>query len=199
MISVLKVLFLVRHGRTAENAARLLLGRLDVALDHLGERQARSLGQVPALREATRVVTSPLKRALDTASAIGPPVTVDERWAEIDYGIYDGMELASAAALWEGWDRDLRYRPEGGESLAELGERVREACDDLWQEACDADVVVVSHVSPIKAAVAWALGVGDEICWRTFLDTASITVVGPGRSRRPTLRSFNDTAHRPAS
>ncbi len=199
MISVLKVLFLVRHGRTAENAARLLLGRLDVALDHLGERQARSLGQVPALREATRVVTSPLKRALDTASAIGPPVTVDERWAEIDYGIYDGMELASAAELWEGWDRDLRYRPEGGESLAELGERVREACDDLWQEACDADVVVVSHVSPIKAAVAWALGVGDEICWRTFLDTASITVVGPGRSRRPTLRSFNDTAHRPAS
>lgn len=190
---------MVRHGRTAHNAARLLLGRMDVPLDEVGERQARALSEVPALGRANRVVSSPLKRALDTAAALGPPVAVDERWAEIDYGIYDGMELPSAAALWEGWGRDLGYRPEGGESLADLGRRVREACEALWQEACDADVVVVSHVSPIKAAVAWALGVGDEICWRTFLDTASITVVGPGRSGKPTLRSFNETAHRPAT
>ncbi len=190
------MLYLLRHGRTAHNAARRLLGRLDVPLDELGERQARTLGEVPALRHASRVVSSPLKRALDTAAAIGPPVTVDERWAEIDYGIYDGMELPGATELWEGWDRDLGYRPDGGESLLDLGRRVRQACDDLWEEASEADVVVVSHVSPIKAAVAWALGVGDEICWRTFLDTASMTVIGPGR-KGPTLRSFNETVHRP--
>lgn len=191
------MLYVVRHGRTAHNAARRLLGRLDVPLDELGERQARALGEVPELRHAGRVVSSPLQRARDTASAIGPPVSIDERWTEIDYGVYDGSELPGAAALWEGWDRDLGYRPEGGESLSDLGRRVRAACDDLWEEAREADVVVVSHVSPIKAAVAWALGVGDEICWRTFLDTASITVIGPGR-RGPTLRSFNETAHRPA-
>ena len=190
------MLYVVRHGRTAHNAARRLLGRLDVPLDEVGRRQAQALGRVPALSGAARVVSSPLQRALDTAAAIGPPVSVDERWAEIDYGIFDGCELPGAAELWEGWDRDLAYQPEGGESLAELGRRVRRACDDLWQEAAEVDVVVVSHVSPIKAAVAWALGVGDEICWRTFLDTASITVIGPGR-RGPTLRSFNDTAHRP--
>ena len=187
---------MVRHGRTAHNAARRLLGRLDVPLDELGERQARALGEVPVLRQAARVVSSPLTRAVDTAAAIGPPVSVDERWAEIDYGIYDGLELPAAAELWEGWDRDLGYRPEGGESLLDLGRRVRRACDDLWEEAAEVDVVVVSHVSPIKAAVAWALGVGDEICWRTFLDTASMTVIGPGR-KGPTLRSFNETLHRP--
>ena len=50
-------------------------------------------------------------------------------------------------------------RPGGGESLAAVGSRVRQACDDLWSEAGEHDVVVVTHVSPIKAAVAWALGV----------------------------------------
>ena len=84
------MLFLVRHGRTAHNASRRLLGRLDVPLDELGRRQAEALGRVPFLREAARVVSSPLSRAVETAAALGPPVSVDERWVEIDYGIYDG-------------------------------------------------------------------------------------------------------------
>ena len=192
------MLYLVRHGRTAQNAARLLLGRMDVPLDELGRRQASALGLVPELSGAVRVVSSPLARALDTAMCLGPPVMVDGRWSEIDYGEFDGLEFADAAAMWVGWDKDLEYTPPGGESLAAMGRRVRQACDDLWEEASVSDVVVVSHVSPIKAAVAWALGVGDEICWRTFLDTASVTVIGPGR-RGPTLRSFNETGHRPGS
>jgi broad specificity phosphatase PhoE len=192
------VLYLVRHGRTAQNAARQLLGRMDVPLDELGQRQALALGTVPELSGAVRVISSPLARARDTAACLGPPVVVDDRWTEIDYGEYDGLELGQAAPLWVGWDADLSYTPPGGESLAAMGRRVRAACDDLWDEASDTDVVVVSHVSPIKAAVAWALGVGDEICWRTFLDTASVTVIGPGR-KGPTLRSFNETAYRPGS
>jgi broad specificity phosphatase PhoE len=187
------VLYLVRHGRTAANAARLLLGQMDVPLDEVGASQAEALGRIGSLRGAARVVSSPLVRARQTAAALGPPVSVDHRWTEIDYGVFDGKELPAAREIWDGWDRDLGYRPAGGESLAALGRRVRLACDELWPEAAEVDVVVVSHVSPIKAAVAWALGVGDEICWRTFLDTGSVTVVGPG-SRGPTLRSFNQTA-----
>jgi broad specificity phosphatase PhoE len=192
------VLYLVRHGRTAQNAARLLLGRMDVPLDELGRRQARALAEVEELRNAARVVSSPLARARETAAEIRADVAIDERWTEIDYGDFDGAELTAVPELWQGWDADLGYAPPGGESLAGMGRRVRSACDDLWPEAVERDVVVVSHVSPIKAALAWALGVGDDICWRTFLDTASITVIGPGR-RGPTLRSFNDTGHRPSS
>ncbi len=58
----------------------------------------------------------------------------------------------------------------------------------------DHDVVVVSHVSPIKAAVAWALGVDVSISWRTHLQPASITRVGIGRTG-PVLRTFNGTSH----
>ena len=197
------MLLLVRHGRTAQNASRRLLGQLDVPLDQLGRRQAEALGRAEFLRGAARVVSSPLDRARETAAALGPPVTVDDRWTEIDYGVYDGMEVDAAPELWRQWGRDLGFAPEGGESLASVGTRVREACEDLWPEAAEHDVVVVSHVSPIKAAVAWALGVGDETSWRMFVDVASVTCIGAGRPRGgkpgPALRTFNETQHRPSA
>ena len=192
------MLYLVRHGRTAYNAGRRLLGRIDAPLDELGVRQADALGECEFLRRASRVVCSPLARARDTAARLGPPVTVDERWTEIDYGIYDGAELESVPDLWRGWGADLDFEPGGGESLAAVGERVRAACDDLWPEAAEADIVVVTHVSPIKAAIAWALQVGDEVCWRMFVDVASVSSIGSGRGA-PTLRSFNETYLRPSS
>ena len=186
------MLYVVRHGRTAHNAGGLLLGSSDIPLDDEGRHEADRLGRVPELAGARRVVSSPMSRALDTARALGPPVSVDERWREIDYGSFEGVPVATAGQLWDRWSVDLSYRPPGGESLADVGARVRRACEDLWEEASTCDVVVVSHVSPIKAAVAWALGVGDEICWRTYLATGSITVIGAGRSG-PSLRGFNLT------
>jgi broad specificity phosphatase PhoE len=197
------VLILLRHGRTASNASRRLLGRMDVPLDDLGRRQAEALGKSPLLQQATRVVSSPLRRALDTAAALGRPVTVDERWTEIDYGRFDGLELDRATDLFRQWGRDIAFVPEGGESLASVGGRVRAACEDLWPEAAVDDVVVVSHVSPIKAAVAWALGVHDETTWRMFVDVASMSWIGAGRpgasGPTPSLRLFNDTHERPSA
>jgi broad specificity phosphatase PhoE len=80
--------------------------------------------------------------------------------------------------------------------LLALGARVRAACEALSADAKDADgdVVVVTHVSPIKAALAWALGVGEEVAWRTFVAPASITRIGFG-PRGPVLHSFNEVAH----
>jgi broad specificity phosphatase PhoE len=192
------VLYLVRHGRTGHNAERRLLGRLDIQLDELGRRQAEALGQVPFLHDASRVITSPLARALDTAKALGPPVTIDPAWTEIDYGVYDGVPLEAAAGLWREWGYDLGYTPDGGESIASVGARVRRACAALWQEAAANDIVVVTHVSPLKAALAWALGVSDEISWRMFVDVASVSRIGVGRDG-PSLHSFNETHYRPSA
>lgn len=188
-------LFVVRHGRTDANASGLLLGRrLDPGLDPVGERQAIALAGV--VGGASRVVCSPLRRTRETAGALGLPVTIDERWVEIDYGSLDGTRLAEVpAATWSEWRRDIGFVPGGdGESLAAVGERVREACADLAEEAKVHDVVVVTHVSPIKAAAAWALGVADEVVWRMYCAPASITEIGT-TGAAPSLRSFNVTAH----
>ena len=67
-------------------------------------------------------------------------------------------------------------------------------CADLAEEAAERDVVVVTHVSPVKAALAWALGVGDEISFRAYVAPASITTIATA-GPRPSLHSFNGCAH----
>ncbi len=192
----------MRHGETAANASHLLQGRTDLSLNERGRRQAAALAGVAT--GASLVVCSPLRRARETAAAMGAgsvperssgDVMVDERWVEIDYGELDGRPVAEAwQPLWECWRADPELVPPGGESLAAVGRRVRAACEELVEPASTGDVVVVTHVSPIKAAVIWALGVGDEVAWQLFCDVASVTRLGMGE-RGPVLRSFNETHH----
>jgi len=187
------VLVFLRHGQTAVNAEGRLLGRADPELTELGFAQARAAAV--AIGEVGRVVSSPLQRARVTAECFGVPVEIDDRWIELDYGDYDGRPFQEVPAdVWARWRSDPSFVPPGGESLTALGVRVREACSALTDEAAERDVVVVSHVSPIKAAVAWALGVGDEVAWRMFLDVAAITRIGIG-PRGPSLRSYNERSH----
>ena len=63
----------------------------------------------------------------------------------------------------------------------------------LAARAADHDVAVVTHVSPIKAAVAWALGAGIEIAWRSHLSPASVSRIDIRRNG-PVLTAFNETA-----
>jgi broad specificity phosphatase PhoE len=184
------VLVLVRHGQTDANARGLLLGRADPPLSALGRRQAAALAdRVPT---AARVVSSPLSRCRETAAAFDRPVEIDDRWIELDYGAYDGHPVADVPAeVWQAWRADPHYVPGGGESLVTLGVRVRAACEELLDEARAGDVIVVSHVSPIKAALAWALAVGDDVGWRMFVQVASIARVAVG-PWGPTLHSFNE-------
>jgi len=187
------VLIVVRHGRTAANAAARLLGHLDVALDELGAAQAQTLAA--AVGPVDRVVSSPLIRTRQTAAVFGTEVETDDRLMELDYGDYDGMALSDVPPeLWERWRTDPEFAPPGGESLVALRLRVTAALDDLSEAARVQTIVVVAHVSPIKAAVAWALGVGDEVTWRMFVRPASITRIAI-TDRGPVLHSFNEVAH----
>jgi broad specificity phosphatase PhoE len=185
------VLFVVRHGQTAANAQGLLLGRADPPLTELGRKQAAAIAE--ALPPPSLVVSSPLVRARETAGAFGAPVVVDERWIEMDYGTLDCAPIASVPGeVWERWRSDVTFVPAGGESLVDVGARVRAACDEVWERAVREDVVVVTHVSPIKAAVTWALGVDDEVVWRLFVAEAAVCRIGLGVSG-PVVRAFNET------
>jgi len=191
------VLIIVRHGRTEANASGRLLGRLDIPLDELGQRQAAQLAAslLATTDRIDRVVSSPLQRTRQTAAGLGLPVDVDERFVEVDYGEYDGRPLADIPPeLWVKWRSDSDFTPPGGESLATLQRRVSAALDDLADAARTETIVVVTHVSPIKASVAWALGVGDEVTWRLFVQPASITRIIV-RESGPVLQSFNETTH----
>jgi len=191
------VIILIRHGQTTTNAQGLLVGRSDPHLTELGERQAVAL--VPYLRGVEEVWVSPLTRARQTAALALPgfEARVKESFVEVDYGELDGQPLSVISP--EGWrafehDHDAAFG--GGESLAVVDQRVHAELDALLADgssllhANDRHLAIVSHVSPIKSATVWALGVTGSTSWRTRLDNGSITTIGL-RGRTPQLVRFN--------
>jgi broad specificity phosphatase PhoE len=185
------VLVLVRHGRTEANAARRLQGLLDLPLDDVGLAQAAGVAQW--LGTPDRVISSPLLRARQTAEAFGMPYEIDDRWVELDYGSLDGVPLADVGAdVWASWRADSHYRVGGGESLDDMLKRVVSAAEELLADAEEQMIVVTSHVSPIKAAVTWALGVDVGVGWRCHLDQASVCRILAG-PRGPVLLGYNET------
>ena len=193
-------LIIVRHGRTAFNAQGLLQGRADNPLDEVGIAQAEAVGDHLAAEvgEAAVIISSPLVRARTTADLIaartGLAVEVDERWIEVSYGVFEGVPQADVPAeIWDRWRSDPHFSPENGEALSDVQRRVAAACDELLESLAGRTAIVVSHVSPIKSAVAWALGVDVGVSWRTQLDTASMTRISL-TGRGPVLRSFNESA-----
>jgi broad specificity phosphatase PhoE len=183
------MLLLVRHGETPPNRRGLLLGRADPSLTDVGHEQARRLAA--ALPVPDLVVSSPLRRARESAAAFGRPVELDDRWLELDYGEFDGQPAAAVTAdVWARWRADPSFSPPGGESLETLSTRVRGACAALAEAAAVSTVVVVTHVSPIKAAIAWALDVPVAISWRMYVEDASVSRIDI-EPQGPVVRWFN--------
>jgi len=92
--------------------------------------------------------------------------------------------------MWAQWRADASFSPPGGESLEALAIRVDAACGALAPVAATSTVVVVTHVSPIKAAIAWALDVPVEISWRMYVEDASVSRID-FEPQGPVVRWFN--------
>ena len=190
-------LILVRHGQTDANAAGLLLGRMDPELNAAGTEQAEAVAARVATYGPTRVLTSPLARCVQTAAVIArvcgvAPVDVDHRLVEVDYGEYDGLPFAELPTdLVRRWRTEADFAPPGGESLAGVGVRMAAFAGEVLADLGPAPVVAVSHVSPIKAAVCWALDLPELASWRMRLDNATMTRLAPGPAG-PVMLSFNE-------
>ena len=179
-----RILILLRHGRTPNNAQARLQGQFDSPLDEIGFEQSAVVGE--ALRDrwpVDRLVVSSRRRTQQTARAAGlsdVPTTVDDRWTEIDFGAYDDRRIGDVMAeLAAAWASDVSYVPPGGESMTSLHERVGEAVAELAAEATTSNILVVTHATPIKSAVVWLLGGGAEMIMRLRVSLASITAFRP--------------------
>jgi len=187
------VLILLRHGRTAGNADGLLQGRLDLPLDDVGRFQAERVAK--AVGPVDRIICSPMLRTLQTAEPFGVEPTTDDRWLELHYGEFDGKRLADLPPdIWHKWRTDPDFSTSGGESIGSLAARVRSACEELIELSRDEDILVVSHVTPIKAAVAWVLDAPTSMIFRCHLEQAAVCRVVDG-PLGPVLRKFNEVLY----
>ncbi|QOG05428.1 histidine phosphatase family protein [Aureimonas sp. OT7] len=150
--------FLVlRHAPTAWNADGRIQGRTDCPLSPEGHERALTW-RVPAGFCRAPCFSSPLRRCLDTARAMGLSPVVDDRLVEMDWGTLEGATLAGMRA---GGGTDfarreaagLDFRPPGGETPRETGAR---AVAVLAQATSDA--VIVTHKGVMRALLALATG-----------------------------------------
>jgi probable phosphoglycerate mutase len=200
-------LLLLRHGQTPLSVQRRYSGRHDVALTDLGRSQARAAADRLARGEAAAgvvaVVSSPLSRATGTAGpvaqALGLPVDVHEGLIETDFGEWEGMTFADAAArdpeLHRRWLADPSLPAPGGESFDAVHRRVRKARDELIARYGGATVVVVSHVTPVKSLLRMALDAGPSVLFRLHLDLASLSIAEFYPDGPASVRLVNDTGH----
>ena len=191
------MIILIRHVQTTTNALSLLVGRSDPALTEVGERQALALR--PLLEGVREVWSSPLQRARSTASLALPgfePV-VKESFIEVDYGTLDGEPLSAVSPeQWHQFEHDHTMAFGGGESLAALDRRVHAELDVLLADRTSLlhrhheHLAIVSHMSPIKSAMVWALGVPGSVAYRMHLNNGSITTITT-RQASPALLHYN--------
>ena len=191
------MIILIRHGQTTSNAARLLVGQSDPALTELGERQARALR--PYLLNVQEVWTSPLQRARATAALALPDMAanVKESFIEVDYGSLDGQPLnLLSEEQWRAFEDDHDMAFGDGESLASVDQRVHVTLDALLADqtslmhSATTHLAIISHMSPIKSAMTWALGVSGSVAWRMNLSNGSMTTIG-SRMWTPSLLNYN--------
>jgi len=199
---------LLRHGQTALSAERRFAGRGDIPLTDLGLEQAAAAAARLAKRGGIDLVlTSPLRRAQQTAQAVavavGVPLAVDDDLSETDFGSWEGMTFGEVMGRWPdemtAWMADPDASPPGGESFAAVAVRVNAALDRLLAANQGQTVVVVSHVTPIKTIVCRALLAPAAALFRIHLDVAALSEAAWFADGPALLRSLNDTAHlRPA-
>ena len=174
---------LVRHGRTVLNAENRLRGRLDPELDAVGLAEADALAQELAAREPARVVSSPLRRAVQTAEAIarraGVRVQVDRGLIDRDYGSWAGHTKDELIDRWGSVDAAPGVeRPE---------HVLYRACVVLVQQLDflgPHPVVLVSHDAVNRALLAHldpALGPASRIDQRTACWNELVRVMGDWR------------------
>ena len=195
------MLIFLRHGRTAYNAEGRLQGQYDSPLDEVGWAQAIAVGvHLRDNYDVARVLTSAMTRTRQTVEAAGflqLPTTVDDRWREIDFGAYDQRRIQDVHVdLGAKWEEDAEWTPEGGaESIATLHRRVGEALIDVLAShdriAVDQAVLVVSHATPIKSAIAHAALGGPPMILRLHIGLASVSTVARTKGVL-VLTSFNE-------
>ncbi len=197
-------LFLIRHGETEDNLEMRYLGTGDASLTENGERQARQAAGALAQLPIRIVISSPMRRAADTAvliqQACSAELRLDPRLAEGSFGSWEGLTRAEVlgrgerdAELLARWESDASIAPPGGESLESVQRRVVHAIEELKIEFAGFSLVLVSHVGPIKALIASVLNLPLQDIRRLFLDPGTISVVDWGKL--PLLRLFNSHAH----
>ncbi len=196
-------MFLVRHGQSTWNREHRIQGQLDPPLSEEGRRQAASLAQRLARRRLAGFYASDLKRAWETAEAVGfanglqPEPAIGLR--EIFLGAWEGLRTQELAErfpqAWASWTEEPNWDlvPDG-EGAALFEARVVAALDAIFDMHPHGDVLVVTHGGVIQVALHRVVGRPSHGLFPFKIQNASISVIEK-RESRLVISGVNDTSH----
>jgi broad specificity phosphatase PhoE len=191
----LPTVYLVRHGETAWSLSGQHTGITDLPLTERGRGNAERLKARLRGLTVTKVLTSPLQRAVQTCEIAGfkGGAEIDPDLIEWNYGEYEGRTTAEIRAERPGWQL-FRDGCPGGESLAEVAARADRVVSRLRGFQSDTLIFSSRHILTVLAA-RW-LGL-EPFRGRFFLlNTASVSALGYDHSlSEPAIRLWNDVHH----
>jgi ribonuclease H / adenosylcobalamin/alpha-ribazole phosphatase len=196
-------MLLLRHGETPLSVERRFSGRGEAELTDRGAAQASAAADRLSAYGVEVVVSSPLRRARQTAELVaarlGLTVRVDDALAETDFGQWEGFTFAEVKDRWpedlSAWLGDPQVAPPGGESFAATFARVATARERIVSAHAGSRVVFVSHVTPLKALLRDALDAPPSVLFRLHLDPASLSTIDWYADGPAVVRLVNDTSH----
>ncbi len=179
---------LIRHGQTAWNKEEIFRGRADVPLDEVGLRQAQALAEALRAEPISGVFTSPLSRALQTATVI-----------DIDFGAWEGLahdavreRFPELYATWQAQPEEVTFP--AGESLDAVCQRAAAALAELVQQHPGEAIALVAHRVVNKVLICHILGLPNSHFWQIRQDTAAINQFHIARGSY-IVDCLNDTCH----
>jgi probable phosphoglycerate mutase len=196
-------LCVVRHGETEWNAERRIQGQIDIGLNATGQRQAQAAGRWLKRAGISALYASDLRRAWDTAQAIGvalqlQPVAAPEL-RERRYGVFEGLTYAEAAtrfpegyAAFEG--RNADYAFENGESLKVMYARVTGKLCEIAALHPGQNIAVVVHGGVLDVINRFVRGNSLEMARDFLIPNAGINWIAL-HDGRWTLESWGETGH----
>jgi probable phosphoglycerate mutase len=206
---------LVRHGRTHLTESKRISGRggENPGLSDLGREDAHKVAKALAdignsgawshLSPISVIVSSPIKRTLDTAhiisNALALGVEVNENLAEISFGDWDGHTNEEVVSKWgaefKEWQGSWTVSPPKGESLEMFDARVQAGRLAILEEHAGKTVAVVSHVMPIRGFIRAAMDAGTAGYWRPQIAPCSITIIRFWGDQAAEIITMNTTSH----
>lgn len=180
------LVFVVRHGETEGNEKMIYRGRWDLPLNVNGKEQVRKVGETLKTINLGAVYTSPLKRAIETASDIiegrAVKTLIEKAFIDIDYGDWTKLPEKDVVQKYPDLHRQWKKSPESvvfpnGEGLKDVRRRVEPALVRLAESHQRENIVIVSHRVTIKVIICIVLGLDISAFWKVQVDTASISVI----------------------
>ena len=147
------ILYVTRHGETSKNRLGLIQGQTECDLSEKGIKDAEELRSEVDKLDIDVVISSPLKRAVDTASIITSdkyPINIDDRIIERDWGMCEGAHIEEVDTV-KCWNFHINTDDNKIEKVQDLLARVSEFLEDIKVRYKDKNVLVVAHSAVLRA------------------------------------------------